>query len=513
VTSPGKRLRRPAVRRRQPVLDDMRTTERLVGADHVSGTDRRDLSDDAVRGVPRDSSGWPRYRGNAYAGHVSAGEGTDNFLYYWLASAYDTMPVGETPLIIWLNGGPGASSMAGMLWENGPFTLDGEGLVTPSVYPWNLSAHVLYWDNPVGTGYSYNAHGSKDCYVRDECQMAWQFVNALTGFYAIHPEYADCPLYLAGESYAGKYIPHIALEILYRNLIGVGRPIPLTGLAIGDGWMVPTAQSRDQIYYAALLGILDAVQREKAESVWADLVALMDKGDFAAAKKKDDELMEFIVACGGGENLYDVREFGEMDMAPLSGYLNNEFVKECFNVPPGVSWECSDESGPVSDALVDDIMRPVDDLIPLLVDYPDTAQRIIERHDQLSGNSPSAPSSGSSGRRNGERLKMLFYTGTFDLSCGFSGTEQLLRAMDWSGREEWRSLARKVWFTPGAGGKKTTQGYVKQFQNLTQIEVSGAGHMIPLSRPAANRDMVYRWIQGAAFPSYDPLTGPDVDND
>lgn len=499
-------VRRPAVARRQPTADEIRTTQQAVAVQCVPAAGPKGQTSDAVKGVPRDCSGWPRYETTAFAGHVSAGEGTGNMLYYWFAPAVADRSAGPTPLVIWLNGGPGASSMAGMLWENGPFTLDEQGSVQPSGYPWNLGAHMLYWDNPVGTGYSYNTEGSPDCYVRNERQMAWQFVNALAGFYEIHPEYRTCPLYLAGESYAGKYIPYIALEILYRNLTGNGIPMPLTGLAIGDGWMVPVSQSKDQIDYAFNLGILDTVQRDKAMSLWDELARFIDKGDFRAAKDKDDALMTMIAACGGGENLYDVREFSDLGLEPLRAYLNNEFVKDCFNVPPAVTWECSDESGPVSDALVDDIMRQVDDLIPLLVDFPATAHQIIEWHDENDGSD--GDSVVSKQPSTSDKLKMLFYTGTFDLSCGFLGTEQMLRDMQWSGRNSWLHLHRQVW-SPSGTKDTATQGCIKQFDNLTQVEIPKAGHMIPLSQPAINRDMIYRWIQGVPFPTYDPAPESD----
>lgn len=495
-------VRRPAVARRQPAIDEIRTTRQLAAVHCVPAASLKEQASDAVKGVPQNGSGWPRYATNACAGHVSAGEGTDNMLYYWFAPALADDAAGPTPLIIWLNGGPGASSMAGMLWENGPFVLDQQGSVQPSGYPWNLAANMLYWDNPVGTGYSYNTKGSSDCYVKDERQMAWQFVNALAGFYEIHPECRTSPLYLAGESYAGKYIPYIAMEILSRNLTGNGIPVPLTGLAIGDGWMVPEAQSKDQIDYAYNLGILDTVQRDKAMSLWEELARYIDKGDFRMAKEVDDSLMTMIAACGGGENLYDVREFSDLELEPLREYLNNPFVKDCFNVPPTVTWDCRDESGPVSDALVDDIMRPVDDLIAMLVDFPATAQQIIEWHDPDAGtDAPAGPSAS-------DKLKMLFYTGTFDLSCGFMGTEHLLRDMQWSGHNDWSRLNRRVW-SPSGTKDTATQGCVKQFDNLTQVEIPKAGHMIPLSQPAINRDMIYRWIQGLPLPTYDPAPESD----
>lgn len=44
--------------------------------------------------------------------------------------------------------------------------------------------------------------------------------------------------YLAGESYAGQYIPYIASAIQRSTIIST----PLKGLLIGNGWISPTEQ-------------------------------------------------------------------------------------------------------------------------------------------------------------------------------------------------------------------------------------------------------------------------------
>ena len=63
---------------------------------------------------------------------------------------------GGSPLIIWLNGGPGASSMLGLFTENGPCHIN--RMLAPESNPlsWNLDYNVLYIDQPVQTGFSYD---------------------------------------------------------------------------------------------------------------------------------------------------------------------------------------------------------------------------------------------------------------------------------------------------------------------------------------------------------------------
>ena len=60
------------------------------------------------------------------------------------------------PVLIWLNGGPGCSSLLGAFLENGPFVYDdGTGdYLKPNQYTWNTRANVLYIESPAHVGFS-----------------------------------------------------------------------------------------------------------------------------------------------------------------------------------------------------------------------------------------------------------------------------------------------------------------------------------------------------------------------
>ncbi|KAK4164293.1 serine carboxypeptidase [Cladorrhinum sp. PSN259] len=63
----------------------------------------------------------------------------------------------NAPLAIWLNGGPGGSSMMGLLEENGPCFVTGDSKSTYlNPWSWNNEVNMLYIDQPVGTGFSYD---------------------------------------------------------------------------------------------------------------------------------------------------------------------------------------------------------------------------------------------------------------------------------------------------------------------------------------------------------------------
>jgi carboxypeptidase C (cathepsin A) len=84
----------------------------------------------------------------------------------------------------------------------------------------------------VGFSYSNDANFSYNDISTSEDNMA-----ALLSFFTGFPEYADSPFWIAGESYAGKYIPDLSVLIDFYNNKGVGKKINLKGIMVGNGIM------------------------------------------------------------------------------------------------------------------------------------------------------------------------------------------------------------------------------------------------------------------------------------
>ena len=164
---------------------------------------------------------------------------TDNFKLYFLMAESRSEP-DKDPLIIWLQGGPGCSSMLGLYTENGPynFKFDKDHVKDPfelvkNKLSWNNAANVMYVDQPIGTGFSFT--DSWSAFRMTEDQVAEDFYIFIHNFLLKYPKFQGREIFLTGESYAGHYIPVIARTLQLKD----DPWINLAGLAIGNGWVDP----------------------------------------------------------------------------------------------------------------------------------------------------------------------------------------------------------------------------------------------------------------------------------
>lgn len=80
--------------------------------------------------------------------------GVNEHLFFWFFEARTVHPH-QAPLTVWINGGPGSSSMIGLFQENGPCRISPAGEVESNPYSWSNVSNMLYIDAPVGVGFSY----------------------------------------------------------------------------------------------------------------------------------------------------------------------------------------------------------------------------------------------------------------------------------------------------------------------------------------------------------------------
>lgn len=125
-------------------------------------------------------------------------------LYFQLHRAQH--PTSPRRLLLWLNGGPGCSSLDGVMMEIGAWRtrLDGTLAWAPEGWAWNEYTDVLFLDQPAGTGFSYVPEGG---YVSSLTQAAGEVRYFLQQFVNTFPEYQSgrgVEFWIAGESFAGQ---------------------------------------------------------------------------------------------------------------------------------------------------------------------------------------------------------------------------------------------------------------------------------------------------------------------
>lgn len=184
----------------------------------------------------------------SYSGFVDVSE--NEHIFFWFFEARSVEPT-AAPLTIWINGGPGSSSMIGLFQELGPCGVDYEGNVYNNPYAWNNISNMIFIDQPTTTGLSYSipVPGYQDASSGDLVALpnatcpgyadpltcgtynvyntsltanstpaaAPNFYLTLQGFTGAFPQYSSNGVYFTTESYGGHYAPVFSRYILEQN--------------------------------------------------------------------------------------------------------------------------------------------------------------------------------------------------------------------------------------------------------------------------------------------------------
>ncbi|XP_023554626.1 serine carboxypeptidase-like 42 [Cucurbita pepo subsp. pepo] len=193
----------------------------------------------AVEGFPAEDlvgrlPGQPKVTFRQFAGYVDVDVDVDagRSLFYYFAEAQQDAHL--LPLTLWLNGGPGCSSVGGGAFtELGPFYPkgDGRGLRRNSM-SWNRASNLLFVESPAGVGWSYSNTSSD--YTTGDSSTARDMLTFMLKWYEKFPAFKDRPFFLTGESYAGHYIPQLADAILDYNTNSNAFKFNIKGVAIGN---------------------------------------------------------------------------------------------------------------------------------------------------------------------------------------------------------------------------------------------------------------------------------------
>ncbi|KAK3111356.1 hypothetical protein LTR53_013505 [Teratosphaeriaceae sp. CCFEE 6253] len=214
----------------------------------------------------------------SYSGYVDIED--EQHIFWWFFEARNQDPT-TAPLTIWINGGPGSSSMIGLFQEQGPCRIDPDMTVVDNPYAWNNVSNMLFIDHPAQVGFSYSvpipaymsdaggivrlpnatcpdyasglacgtysAPNASDT-TNSTINSASSMYKTIQGFTGAFPQYSRHEFNFATESYGGHYGP-VFMEYLeeQNHLVKSGKLagahyIKLSTLLIGNGWYDPLSQ-------------------------------------------------------------------------------------------------------------------------------------------------------------------------------------------------------------------------------------------------------------------------------
>ncbi|CAN6915479.1 unnamed protein product [Brassica oleracea] len=258
-------------------------------ASSPSSLPSREQEKDRIKALP----GQPKVTFSQYSGYVNVNESHGRSLFYWLTES--TSPHTK-PLLLWLNGGPGCSSIAyGASEEIGPFRINKTGSsLFLNKFSWNKDANLLFLESPAGVGFSYT-NTSYDLKSYGDEQTAQDNLIFLIKWLSRFPQYKYRDFYIAGESYAGHYVPQLAKKIHDYNKAFSKPIINLKGFMVGNA---VTDNEYDSIGTVAYWWTHAIISDKTYKSI-------LKNCNFTADKVSDD--------CDTAVNYAMNHEFGDID--------------------------------------------------------------------------------------------------------------------------------------------------------------------------------------------------------
>lgn len=416
-----------------------------------------------------------KYKIDLYSGLLSVNSKKPELKLHYIFVKTTSKEV-NAPLLVWLNGGPGCSSLLGFLEEHGPLIFkENTKELVQNFNTWSSVANVLYLESPVGVGFS---EGSYNKY--DDVQTSKDNLQALLEFYKRFPKYMKSKLYISGESYAGIYVPYFAKIILEHE-----EKINLEGILVGNGLTDPDVDMENSLvdfayeyflYGSELRKELD--QKCEGKRPLPDTVKCNDVVDriMNVAFPNTDK-------TGVGFNIYDVyrrctpnSELIEQThsnrhlMFPLNyykkkfnlkldppcstsvgtdWYLNRDDVKEALHVNKSIKWEMCNET--------------------VHNNYP-FGSSIKLYQDKLFS-----------------KIRILIYSGDSDGAVPYHGTRQWVKSLKLQINEHYRSWK--------LDNTEEVAGYVQVYQGLTLVTIKGTGHMAPQWKPEEAHHMLTKFLK------------------
>ncbi|EXB61183.1 Serine carboxypeptidase-like 20 [Morus notabilis] len=447
-----------------------------------------------------------------YSGYVTVDQNHGRNLFYYFVES-ERKP-SEDPVVLWLNGGPGCSSFDGFIYEHGPFNFEKaktKGSLPQlhlNQYSWSKVSNIIYLDSPAGVGCSYSKNHSD--YTTGDRKTASDSHTFLLKWFELYPEFLSNPFFIAGESFAGVYVPTLTYEVVKGIDAGTKPIINLKGYLVGNGVTDEEFDDNALVPFVHGMGLIsdELFQEVKIECGGNYHNSLNASCATKLAKVDEDidglNIYDILEPCYHSPEPRDItttkskmpasfRQLGETERPlavrtrmfgrawPLRAPVREGIVPTWPQLLNSNSVPCTDDEVAttwLNDETVRKALHVAEE--SLVGSWELCTGRITYYHD--SGSMiPYHRNITSRGYR------ALIYSGDHDMCVPFTGSEAWTRSLDYQIVDEWRP-----WFSNGqvAG---YTQGYE---HNLTFLTVKGSGHTVPEYKPREAFDLYSRFLAG-----------------
>ncbi|ORC89495.1 putative serine carboxypeptidase (CBP1), putative,serine peptidase, Clan SC, Family S10 [Trypanosoma theileri] len=424
-------------------------------------------------------SGWKACDPNVpqWSGYFDIpGKDGDKHYFYWAFGPRNKNP--NAPVLLWMTGGPGCSSMLALLVENGPCLMnETTGEIYNNTYGWNNDAYVIYIDQPAGVGFSY---ANQSDYDKNEKEVADDMYNFLQAFFNQHKNLQNNDFFVVGESYGGHYAPATAYRINEGNKKREGMPIHLAGLAVGNGLTDPYTQ------YAAYPSVAWDWCKEKLGK------PCVSESSYKLMQSMVPTCQKFIEVCNAGDTVVEEAACiaGRFTCNPIVGLysttgLNNYDIRKNCEGPLCYNFEAANRfmnRKDVQQSLGSDIQE-----------WQSCNMNVNQMFaiDWFKNFNYTIPALLNDG------VRVMIYAGDMDFICNWVGNKNWTMALQWSGAEEFRKAAdspfhRQDGVIAGLIRRVSTEASPLHF---SFVQVYNAGHMVPMDQPAASLVMINKFMQ------------------
>lgn len=383
------------------------------------------------------------------------------------------------PLILWLQGGPGASGVAiGNFQEVGP--LDTQ--LKPRNTTWLQKADLLFVDSPIGTGFSYAENSS--LIATTDAEVTADLLTFLKDFFGTNSTLQNRPLFIVGESYGGKHASMIGLALSKAIAAGEIKAV-FGGVLLGDSWISPVDYVLSWGPLLVDVSRLEAADKDNANRMALQIKQQVESGEYVQATDSWSRLESLIISDSNGVDFYNFLLDSSAD--PLSA-LTSTLQSMPIGTPGHYSQYLTskknkEENGGFHlDTFMNGVIREKLKVIPSNIKWGDQSNLVFQ---ELEGDfMKSAVDQVDELLSRGEHVTI--YNGQVDLICATIGTEAWVQKLKWQGLKEFNSIRRTPLYCNGS----ETKGFVKSYKNLRFVWILGAGHFVPADQPCVALEML-----------------------